>query len=190
MSLLADREKKSLLEIARRAVVSAVEQQKPVQNLPERTEGEPRLLRPAGAFVTLMLRGRLRGCLGQLESNSPLREVVDHCARAVVREDPRFLPVRPDELASIEIELSVLSSPEEIRPDEIKVGTHGLIVSNGRYRGLLLPQVAAQFRWSAMRFLEETCEKAGLPRDAWKSPETRVEAFTAEVFSEESLAGQ
>jgi AmmeMemoRadiSam system protein A len=188
MSSLADREKKHLLEIARRAVVAAVEQRQPVEAPDHPAESEPGLLRHGGAFVTLLLRGRLRGCIGQMDSDAPLKDVVAHCARVVAREDPRFQPLRPEELPSIEIELSVLSDPEDVRPGAIQVGTHGLLVTSGEHRGLLLPQVATQFRWDALRLLEETCEKAGLPRDAWKSPHTRMQAFTAEVFSEKNLA--
>jgi AmmeMemoRadiSam system protein A len=189
MSSLADQEKKTLLEIARRAATSAVQGDK----LPEvyyEAANQPALARPAGVFVTLLLRGRLRGCIGQLESDAPLAEVVDHCARAVTHEDTRFRPVPPQELSQIEIEISVLSSPETMTPDEIQIGTHGLLVTNGEHRALLLPQVATQFRWNALRFLEETCEKAGLPRDAWKLPTTRIEAFTAEVFDEKDMAGR
>lgn len=125
-----------------------------------------------------------------MESGYPLAEVVDHCARVVTHKDNRFRPVIAEELSQIEIELSVLSHPIAIQLDSIEVGTHGLIVSNGRQRGLLLPQVAIQFRWTAPRFVGETCEKAGLPRDAWKQRDTRIEAFTAEVFTEKNMAGQ
>lgn len=180
MSSLADCEQQTLLEFARRALTAAVE------NL-EFLETPPAieiLQRPAGAFVTLHRRGRLRGCIGQLASNNPLIQVVTYCARAAALEDPRFEPVRPHELAELEIELSVLSSLFEIRFDEIVIGRHGLLISRGWQRGVLLPQVAAEYGWSAHRFLEETCTKAGLECDAWKHPDARVEAFTAEIFSE------
>jgi AmmeMemoRadiSam system protein A len=188
MSSLADREKQLLLETARCAVVAAVKRENPPE-IPEDVRREPRLLQPGGAFVTLLLRGRLRGCIGQLESGDPLVEVVAHCARSSALEDPRFRPLKPEELPETEIELSVLSSPEDMRPEAIEAGKHGLIVANGQARGLLLPQVATQFRWNGIRLLQETCEKAGLPRDAWKSPGTRVQGFTADVFSEKEMAG-
>jgi uncharacterized protein len=137
-----------------------------------------------GAFVTITRNGRLRGCVGQLPSAAQLADVVAYCARSVASEDPRFPRVKPDELPAIEIELSVLSTVASIRPEEIEPGKHGLFVSNGARRGVLLPQVAVQFRWTGMRFLEATCEKAGLARDAWNHPATVVQAFTAEVFSE------
>ena len=184
MSSLADSEKQALLRIARAAFVAGVERQLPPQGLPN----ESALRCPAGAFVTISTRGRLRGCIGQLPSGLALIEVVAHCARAVASEDPRFPPVRAEEIPGIEIELSVLSPLFDIQPAEIQAGVHGLLVSNGRKRGVLLPQVATQFRWNGMRLLEATCEKAGLAPDAWKSPDTQVQAFTAEVFSEAEFA--
>ncbi len=180
MSSLAESEKQSLLQVARTALTAAVEGSRVTEFLPE----DGALGRPGGAFVTLFRAGRLRGCIGQLPAQAKLVGVVAHCARAVATEDPRFAPVEAAELPDITIELSVLSSLADIRPEQIEVGKHGLLVSKGLRRGVLLPQVATQFRWNGMRFLEATCEKAGLKPDAWKTAETRVEAFTAEVFSE------
>jgi hypothetical protein len=179
MSSVAENEKKTLLGIARLAFTAAVE----LRPAPE-TPSEAALVRPGGAFVTIMRNGRLRGCIGQLPSGTRLVDVVAHCAYAVASEDPRFPRVPPDELPSIEIELSVLSELFDIKREEIKPGEHGLFVSNGSRRGVLLPQVALQFHWDGTRFLEATCEKAGLARDAWENDSTRVQAFTAEVFSE------
>jgi AmmeMemoRadiSam system protein A len=180
MSSLADSEKKALLQIARRALVSAVEGRASAEEIADNSL----LSRPGGAFVTISRAGRLRGCIGQLPAQMKLGEVVAHCARAVTSEDPRFPRVQPHELADIEIELSVLSEIREIKPEEIVPGRHGLLVSNGPRRGVLLPQVAQQFHWNVIRFLEATCEKAGLKRDAWKDSGTHIEAFTAEIFSE------
>jgi len=140
--------------------------------------------------VSLHRRGRLRGCVGQIMSNESLAATVAYCARAAALEDPRFDPVRPDELKEIAIELSVLSQLEPIAPGEIESGKHGLMVSNGRNRGILLPQVAGQFRWDGQRLLEETCVKAGLSRNAWKLPETRIQAFTAEIFREREVPAE
>ena len=134
--------------------------------------------------MSLHRRGHLRGCIGQIEAVDPLAETVARCAVASALEDPRFPPVRAEEIAELEIEISVLSPLTRITPEEIKVGTHGLLISCGAMRGLLLPQVATQYHWDRERFLGETCWKAGLERDAWKDPATRLEAFTAEVFSE------
>jgi AmmeMemoRadiSam system protein A len=180
MSSLADREKQSLLEVARRAVIRAVELRESLEKLPE----DVNLMQPAGVFVTLRLRGRLRGCIGQLPSNEPLVRVVAYCARSAALEDPRFEPVTPQELSELDIELSILSALEDIAPDQIEPGKHGLLVSQGSVRGVLLPQVASEYRWAAERFLEETCAKAGLAREAWKDPATRIQAFTAEIFCE------
>jgi AmmeMemoRadiSam system protein A len=183
MFSLADRDKHVLLEVARRALTLAAESRRSVEDLPQ----DENLMRPAGAFVTLRHRGRLRGCVGQLRSSLPLISVVAQCARAAALDDPRFSPVRPGELAEIEIELTVLSSTEDIEPGRIEAGKHGLIVSKDSKRGVLLPQVATEFRWTAGRFLEETCVKAGLDRDAWKDPATRIQAFAADAFSESTI---
>jgi uncharacterized protein len=180
MSSLASAEKQKILEIARRVLTAAVERRDPPPSFPDAEF----MQRSQGAFVTLHRRGRLRGCIGQLPSRDTLLQVIVHCAAAAAREDPRFEPVLPNELPDIEIEVSVLSEPFAITIDAIEPGKHGLIVSRGWQRGVLLPQVAQQFHWSAERFLEETCAKAGLEPAAWKNPEVRVEAFTAEVFSE------
>jgi AmmeMemoRadiSam system protein A len=180
MSSAGNREKKLLLEVARRAMSAAVEG----REFPGQLPGLSNTQNSGGVFVTLHRRGRLRGCVGQMASSGSLVETVVHCAKAAALEDPRFDPVRPEDLGEIEIELSVLSGLETIAPGQIQAGKHGLMVSFGRQRGVLLPQVAAQFRWSRQRLLEETCEKAGLGRDAWKIPEVRIQAFTAEIFSE------
>jgi AmmeMemoRadiSam system protein A len=183
MSPLADREKQLLLELARRALTAGVEKRESIPDFP----ADEVLRQPGGAFVTLHRRGRLRGCVGQLPSKEPLVEVVAHCAKAAALEDPRFRPVRADEIAEIEIELSILSGLEDVTLGRIEAGKHGLVVSRGWQRGVLLPQVATEFKWQAARFLEETCLKAGLEREAWKDPQTRIQAFTAEVFSESIL---
>lgn len=183
MSLLGSREKQLLLELARRALIAAIER----REFPESPSQELGPLESAGAFVTLRRRGRLRGCIGQIGSGQSLGEVVAHCAKSAAMEDPRFDPVRSDELRDIEIELSVLSPLEEIAPDHIEVGKQGLMVTRGWRRGVLLPQVASEYRWAARRFLEETCVKAGLERNAWREPETKTYGFTADVFSDSSL---
>ncbi|MGA7855909.1 MAG: AmmeMemoRadiSam system protein A [Candidatus Acidiferrales bacterium] len=183
MSPLADREKQLLLELARRALVAGVEKREPVQDFPD----APILQQPGGAFVTLHRRARLRGCVGQLPSKDPLVQVVAHCAKAAALEDPRFKPVPAEELAEIEIELSILSPLADATLEKIEAGKHGLVISRDWRRGVLLPQVATQFSWQAERFLEETCVKAGLEREAWKDPHTRIQAFTAEVFAEPAL---
>jgi AmmeMemoRadiSam system protein A len=181
---LSNQDKSALLKIARQSLVETIvngrrwQPDAPVGILAERR----------GGFVTLHVRGKLRGCVGQVEANKSLAETVGRCAISAAREDDRFNPVQPDEVAQLEIEISVLSSPKAIAPNEIVVGKHGLIVERGPFRGLLLPQVATERNWSAEKFLSETCLKAGLPADAWKSAETRIFGFTAEVFSENESA--
>jgi AmmeMemoRadiSam system protein A len=188
MSSLAEREKKLLLGLARRSLTAAAANLPSVREIPSEVEsiaaGEP-----GGAFVTLFQNKRLRGCIGQLPGTDSLANVVVHCARAVATEDPRFSRVQPDELPLIDIEISVLSPLKEIQPLEIEVGKHGLLVARGAQRGVLLPQVAMQFRWNVQRFLEATCEKAGLPSNAWQMPGTRIQAFTCEIFSEAGCEG-
>jgi AmmeMemoRadiSam system protein A len=188
MSSLAEREKQLLLQLARSALTLGVTADAGNKPLLQDCPNEDFLQQPAGAFVTLHRRGRLRGCVGQLPGRDSLAEVVAHCARSAALSDSRFEPVQAAELSEIEIEVSVLSALEDVTLEAIEAGKHGLVVSQGRQRGVLLPQVATQFNWPAPRFLEETCMKAGLERDAWKDPATRVQAFTAEVFSESASA--
>lgn len=140
-----------------------------------------------GVFVTLTRHGQLRGCVGQIEPRDLLPSVVAYCAVAAATEDPRFTPVHAAEIHELDIELSLLTRPSPIRPSEIEIGRHGLIVSRGLARGLLLPQVAEDNYWPVERFLEETCLKAGLDAAAWQDPETRIEAFQADVFDERIL---
>jgi AmmeMemoRadiSam system protein A len=179
MSSLARESRVVLLRLARQAIESAV-QSRPFDFLP----ALPELSEPRGAFVTLMRNGRLRGCVGQVEPVDPLARVVVQCAVSAATEDPRFAPVVANEVPELEIELSLLSRPRPVRFEEIEIGRHGLIATHMGKSGLLLPQVADEHNWPVERFLEETCLKAGLDAYAWKSPETRIEAFTADVFSE------
>jgi AmmeMemoRadiSam system protein A len=136
-----------------------------------------------GAFVTLHKHGRLRGCVGYIESAKPLYQTVRECARAAALQDMRFDPVEPEELSALHIEISVLSPLEDIAPERVEVGRHGLLVSRGFLRGLLLPQVPVEWHWDRETFLNETCRKAGLPADDWRHG-ARLQAFTAQVFAE------
>jgi AmmeMemoRadiSam system protein A len=149
---------------------------------------DPPLDLPCGAFVSIHRGPALRGCLGRITCDLPLGRVVSHLAQAVAESDPRFPPVRIDELAALSIEISVLTPECEARPADIEIGRHGLIVERGLRRGLLLPQVAADHCWDATTFLEHTCLKAGLAPDAWKDPDTRLLVFEAEVFGESCAA--
>jgi len=179
MPYLSDEERKGLLAIARRAAVSYVKDGKVPGEIPP----AGKLAAPGAAFVTLTSQGRLRGCIGYTEPISPLYKTVQECAIAAATEDPRFRPVGPGEMDSLHIEISVLTPLVPIRPGEVQVGLHGLMVRKGGRRGLLLPQVAVEQGWDRDAFLSAVCEKAGLPPDAWKAG-ADLYSFTAEVFGE------
>lgn len=177
--VLSDAARESLLRLARSQIEHVIER---AGDAPLEAEG-PEL--NAGAFVSLHIAGRLRGCIGTFETSRPIREQVREMAVAAATRDPRFPPMTAQELPEVDIEISVLTPPRAISDvSEIVVGTHGLIVTRGYRRGVLLPQVAIEHGWDRQTFLEHTCVKAGLPADAWNSPETIVEVFTAEVFGE------
>ncbi len=140
----------------------------------------------AGAFVTLRRSGELRGCIGHIEAERPVAEVVVRVAASAALEDPRFPPVRPAEVPALDIEISVLGPLERVDPgdpSQIEIGRHGLVIERGHHRGLLLPQVASEWGWDREAFLSHLCAKAGLARDAWRSDAT-VFRFEAEVFSD------
>lgn len=142
-----------------------------------------------GAFVTLERLGDLRGCIGHLAADKPLSLTVQQMAVEAATGDPRFPAVTAAELPDLQIEISVLADFRKIADvSEIKVGTHGLIVGDGRRRGLLLPQVAEREGWDVPTFLSATCRKAGLPLDAWRKGGVVIETFTAQVFSENDAA--
>ena len=176
---LSEADQQFLLHLARRALEESVRH----DSLPE-VEAPPGPLREkCGAFVTLHKMGRLRGCIGYLESLKPLYQTVCECAMAAALRDPRFDAVTPEELPVLHLEISVLSPLMEIAPDQVAVGRHGLLISRGGQRGVLLPQVPVEWKWDREQFLEETCLKAGLPPDAWRHG-AKIQAFTAQVFGE------
>jgi AmmeMemoRadiSam system protein A len=180
-------EKKYLLAVARRALQQEICGES-AQTLPTPIESEA-LTQRAGAFVTLMDGHELRGCLGLLSSDAPLTVTIAEMARRAATEDPRFDPVSKREAERLTIEISVLSPFTRItRPEEIVIGRDGLLIQLGRRRGLLLPQVGERYNFSSVEFLEETCLKAGLPREAWTLEEAELYSFTAEVICEEEAA--
>jgi uncharacterized protein len=136
-----------------------------------------------GAFTTLYLDDEVRGCVGFVYAVSPLFQTVLETARAAAFQDTRFLPVSCDEAPHLQIVINVLSPLTTMRPEEIELGTHGLLISLGNARGLLLPQVATEHGWDVPTFLSHTCMKAGLPPDAWQH-DAKIEGFTAEIFGE------
>jgi len=183
MGQLNEADQQELIRLARQALEESVRHHR----LSKTQEPQGMLCDQGGAFVTLHKAGRLRGCIGYIEAARPLYQTVRECALAAALHDPRFSPVTPDELDSLRLEISVLSPLTEIRPEQVEVGRHGLLISRGFQRGLLLPQVAVEWKWDRERFLAETCLKAGLPRDAWKQGAT-LQAFTAQVFSEPDIS--
>jgi AmmeMemoRadiSam system protein A len=184
MPSLSDADRRALLRLARQAVVEAVSYASVPQQIP--LDGIFAACR--GVFVTLHVRHRLRGCIGVTEAQDPLGDSIVRCAVGAALQDPRFSPVRAEEIADLQIEVSLLSSPAPIRPNEIEIGRHGLLISRGCQRGLLLPQVAVEHHLSPQQFLEETCRKAQLPLDAWRDSGIDLLGFTCEVFSEEANA--
>ncbi|HRV09064.1 MAG TPA: AmmeMemoRadiSam system protein B [Acidobacteriota bacterium] len=173
---------RSLFDLARRAVERAVLGGVPVASS-ERVSSA--LQRPAAVFVTLREGGHLRGCIGSTVARVPLYQAVTQSAASAAMQDPRFIPVRLDELAVLEYEISILSPLRLIvSPEEIEIGRDGLMVELDGYRGLLLPQVAVEHGWDRDTFLAQTCIKAGLPPDAWRDPDAVLWAFSALVLEE------
>lgn len=136
-----------------------------------------------GAFVTLKVGGRLRGCIGHLVGDRPLNETVSRMAKSAAFEDPRFPPLSRGEYDKVGVEISILSPIEKCPdPEKVEVGRHGLVIRKGRHQGLLLPQVPVEWGWDRVNFLRHTAMKAGLPAEAWKDPDTEIMWFEAEVF--------
>jgi AmmeMemoRadiSam system protein A len=177
--MTSETDRRTLLRIARDAVAACVDG-RPV--VPPSADGD--LARAAGAFVTLRSHGELRGCIGHVEPDQALVEVVSQCAVAAGSADPRFPRITASELPEVEIELSVLGGLEPVTClEEVEIGRHGLVAEMGRRRGLLLPQVATEWKWDRRTFVEQTCHKAGLRHDAWQHG-AKLWRFEAEVFSE------
>jgi AmmeMemoRadiSam system protein A len=176
---LTDAERQELRRIAR----VAIEYQAVGKPVPPSCVIPERLKEPGGAFVSLYKKGMLRGCIGSVESDKPLYKTVEETAQAAAAQDPRFRPVEPEELSSIEVEISALTPLRRIQdPAEIQVGPHGILVRKKYHSGLLLPQVATERDWDRMTFLRETCRKAGLSEDAWQDEDTLIYVFSADVF--------
>src|SRR6202158_4556308 len=179
MSRLSSDDWLALVEIARRAISSVILEKR----LPDFPPYPAALSEPRGAFVSLYCGGILRGCVGQVESPGLLADVVVRSAINAALYDSRFPPISGEEIASLEIEISVLTALDRILPEAIVAGRHGLMVVRESSKGLLLPQVATERKWSGQRLLEKTCVKAGLAPDVWRDPATQVFGFTAEFFS-------
>jgi hypothetical protein len=179
---LASAEKRQLLEIANKSVESAVKDGK-LYDLPANLP--PSLMQDRGAFVTIKKNGALRGCIGYTAAIQPLALTVRDVAGFAALRDTRFQPVTAGELPQLQYEISVLSPMRRVSDlNQIKVGEHGLMIKKGRYRGLLLPQVAPEQHWDRNTFLDETAMKAGLPAKAWRDKDADLFVFTAVVFGE------
>ena len=185
--MLSDQHKRQLLQVARQALKAAVAGGAP----PAVDTADPDLAQLRGAFVTLKKHGQLRGCIGYTEGRVPLIEAVADNAQSAALHDPRFPPVTASELPDIEIEISALTPLEPVTAvDDIEIGRHGLMISCGINRGLLLPQVPVEWGWDREEFLTHTCMKAGLPPDAWQREDAELLWFEAEVFGERDFSGQ
>jgi AmmeMemoRadiSam system protein B/AmmeMemoRadiSam system protein A len=175
---LTDEDKQALLKIAEDAIRAkfAGDEYKPVPS--ERLEMEQ------GAFVTLTINGELRGCIGQIRARGPVLETVADMAVNAAFNDPRFNPLDEDEFSDVDIEISVLSPLERVRDiNQIVVGRDGLMIKLDWHSGLLLPQVASEYGWSVIEFLEQTCLKAGLSKNSYRDKFAEIYRFSAVVFS-------
>jgi hypothetical protein len=178
---LTKEERAELHEIARKAIGARLTSGASVSRNVE--TASRRLKEPQGAFVTLYRKGELRGCIGQIVPRMPLGEAVAAMAQEAAFHDPRFTPVRSEELNDLKIEISVLTPLQKIdSTDEIEVGKHGIVIVRNGSMGLLLPQVATEYNWDRSEFLDHCCLKAGLPRNIWQDKQTEIYIFSADVF--------
>ncbi len=176
---LTEEEKRNLRQIAQ----SSIEARLQGKTSPRMEGLTDTLKEKRGAFVSLHRKGQLRGCIGLIQATKPLHQTVAEMAAAAAFDDPRFSPLTPGELGDLELEISVLTPLRQIKDiKEIEVGKHGIYIKKGFYAGLLLPQVATEYHWEPITFLEETCRKAGLPRQAWQEKDTEIYIFSADIF--------
>ena len=169
-----------LLKLAREAISFNLKTEGTLKkNIRDKT-----LLKKRGAFVTLKVKGELRGCIGYPIPSKSLYATIIDAAVSAASSDYRFQPLTTEELQETKIEISVLTPPRPIKDiSEIKVGIHGIIISKGHYKGLLLPQVPVEWDWDLEAYLEHGCKKAGLDKNEWKK-DVKIEIFSAQVFSE------
>jgi AmmeMemoRadiSam system protein A len=171
-------ERAVLLKLAHESILSALDRRE-ISLIPP----SPHLAEPRGAFTTIYLQNILRGCVGYVFPVASVYRTVAETARSAAFEDTRFSPVTLEEATGLDVSLSILSPLRVIKPEEVEIGVHGLVVVQGGHRGLLLPQVPVEHQWDRVTFIRQTCRKAGLPLDAWRQGAT-LEAFTAEVFGD------
>jgi len=179
-NLLSKEQQKYLLGLARKAIKQHLESKKKLKIKIEDKE----LKEKRGAFVTLKANDQLRGCIGYPLPYKPLFETIIDIAVSAATQDFRFQPLTLEELSETKIEISVLSLPKPVQDiKEIEVGKHGIIISRGPNKGLLLPQVPVEWNWDLETYLGHGCLKAGLQEDEWKKG-ARIEIFLAQVFTE------
>lgn len=178
---LLEDEKRELLRIARATLKEYLSSGRMPPGAPHRAS----MLAPAAVFVTLRANGTIRGSVGSVVETAPLYRTIQEMAIAAASRDPRFPPVRLEDLADLTIEVSVLGPRTRVyAPSEICIGTHGVCVSADGKRGLLLPQAAVESGWDAETFLSQACQKAGLPPDTWHRPDAILEVFQTQDFAE------
>jgi AmmeMemoRadiSam system protein A len=181
---LTEDEKRELLNLARMSIRAALRD----EPLPVIDTSNKKFLEPAAVFVTLRIDGDLRGCIGYIEARLPLGEAIREVAIRSAFNDPRFPPLAEEEFDRIEIEISILSPLRPVESvEEIVVGRHGLVIDDGRHRGLLLPHVPIEYHWTREEFLRHTCLKAGLLEDCWRRPGVTLSVFTTLTFSEAAM---
>jgi uncharacterized protein len=186
--MLSFEERKYAIELAKESLRTYLENKKTIQvdkKFLEKGFGQhTELLLPRGCFVTLTFKDQLRGCIGTIESGEPLYlNIIQNAIRAGT-QDPRFPALTIDQYDSLEFEISVMGPVSPLSSlDKIEIGRDGLIVKNGAHQGLLLPQVPVEWNWGLKEFLENTCQKAGLDKNAYKEDETELYYFSAEAFS-------
>lgn len=173
-------ERRQLLKFTRDTIIAKVSG----HTLPEIVSDKPGLTAPAGCFVTIKQHGQLRGCIGTFSSDRPLWRQVQEMAISAATRDPRFYPMKPDDLADFQLEISVLSPLEKIDSvEQINVGTHGIYIEKNFSRGVLLPQVAVEYGWDRDTFLRQTCVKAGLSPNDWQEG-ADIYIFSAQIFGD------
>ena len=182
------------VKVARRVIESTVLNEDPGEmDIPERFK------EPGGVFTTINRYPSrdLRGCIGYSEPVMPIILAIIRSAKAAATQDPRFSPVKKEELDRIVVEVSLLTPPEPLKasnpdeyPQKIKIGEHGLIVQMDGRGGLLLPQVPVELEWNSYEFLNNLCMKAGLPSKCWRTGKAKLFTFTAEVFEERTPRGK
>jgi uncharacterized protein (TIGR00296 family) len=180
--MLTEEHGQLLLDIARKTILHYLN----TREMLSITDAPPEFKEKRGIFVTLKKRGTLRGCIGYPEPVYPLlHALLDAAVSAAVR-DPRFPPVTAPEMDDIDIEVTVLTQPEEIAPDpkNVTIGEDGLIAEKGVFKGILLPQVPVEWEWDAEEFLCQVCIKAGLPPDCWLDKKTTLYKFQGQIFAE------